>query len=98
MNFKIGQKVVCIDSKNSNVEFDSVYTIKHIEFVYNHRQGKKDYCVQLFEICPDNGFISYDANRFKAIEQNKSAISDLVNNFKEVEEKSDIQINKEELV
>ncbi len=90
--FKRGQKVVFIGCDIS-INPDLPMPIRNKVYTFNGYQLLDTRFLKLKEFEQDMGFI---AKYFRPIVEDKSAVSDLVNSFKEVEEKSDIQI--EELV
>ncbi len=98
-NFKVGQKVVCIAKV-----FDHLWFAFNNHF-YDLGPNHKEICtIKSIDIDGNLFFNEYDCIEafdqkfFIAIISNKCAIKELCSSFVEVEEKSDITIEQEELV
>lgn len=86
-NFKVGQKVVCIEETPSgSVKEGEIYTV--IGYSKVHPQG-----VLLKEAVSKHGDAGFWEHRFKSLQYENISLR-IINNLKLVEEKSDIQIKE----
>lgn len=77
MTFRVGQKVVCVDAKDSELVLGKVYTIEHIRYHVCRWRGRTgDWAaVQLFEARAEFPFFGFCSERFKPIEKRQTDIS-----------------------
>lgn len=103
MNFKVGQKIVCVTdiSKLSIRMFQEVLPLK--DKVYTVRELYDSSSIRLVEIVNRPNFYKqgfaecvFMNSCFKALDYNTSAVSEVLSKFKITEEKIDKEIQKEE--
>lgn len=100
-NFKIGQKVICINSKSTmgsraGIEEKKIYTISRIDFCkcgdvyleFSEIKTHTGHCTTCMKIMD-----SYCGDRFRPLIYN-SATEEILEKFKLTEEKADIQIKE----
>lgn len=96
-NFKVGQKVICIESHPYGfIKKGLIYIISSL---YKCKCGDTHIGVKNinhpgYTVCPKGGYIDmacFYSKRFAPIIEDKSAIKELIKNFKEVEERIDIE-------
>jgi hypothetical protein len=79
MTFRIGQKVVCVDTVDSKLIFGGIYTIKKV--IPRHCQWRGVVAhwtaVQLYEEKAEAPFCGFCSERFKPVDERKTDISDL---------------------
>lgn len=77
MTFRVGQRVVCVDDKDSELVLGRVYTIVNILYHRCRWRGRTgDWAaVQLHEARAEFPFFGFCSERFKPIEERKTDIS-----------------------
>lgn len=77
MTFRVGQKVVCVDAKGSELVLGKVYTILHIRYhVCRWRGQTGDWAaLKLHEVRAEPQFYGFCSERFKPIEKRQTDIS-----------------------
>ena len=78
-NFRVGQKVVCLDDEGSDGDLSRgrVYTITKIngDVLYSARAKSFSVGLELLEAHPSQGFHDFAASRFRPVVERKTDIS-----------------------